>query len=1017
MPRSLSLAASCLLLTATAFAQDHPLSPQAAPKAMTLPPGFQATLFAGEPDIVQPIAFTFDDRGRMWVVECLSYPNWTKEKEGHDRVVILEDTTGSGHFDKKTVFWDKGANLSGIEYGFGGIWLCSTPNLVFIPVRDDKPDGPPKILLDGWSLEAKHNVFNDLTWGPDGWLYGCNGILATSQIGKPGTPADKRVAMNCGVWRYHPTRQEFEVVAHGTTNPWGLDFDDYGQMFITNCVISHIWHVIPGAHYERMYGQDLNPNVYGLMKSTCDHIHWGGGDWTSSRGGKGAHDAPGGGHAHAGLMIYLGDAWPKEYRNGAFMCNLHGNRVNHDLLEQKGSGYVIKHGQDFLMANDPWFRGIAIHQGPQGEAYVADWCDTGECHNYDRVDRTNGRIYRLSYGPVKPFGQDLQKLTDVELAKLQLSPNEWLVRHARRILQERAAAGGIATPGGVDPKAVHELWRILDGEPDRNGKPEATQQLRALWTLYCTGKLRETDYLNLMRYAKSAIFEYFKNEERNGEYLQLAVYIRSWAVRLGLDGAAASERTRNRLRQMALGDEGSDVVILEIASSLHRLPIDQRLEIVGALASHSNSGDPYLQLLTWYALEPAVPNHRKLAGEFTVRAGDPLIREYTARRLASIPGKVDSVTTEQLQLLDLLDVSPKSEVQRDILQGIQAAWLGRHTVPMPLVWVALGPKLAASDSTEVRERSLALGLIFDDPQAFTTLRETAANTRKDAYSRRKALEILIQKPNAELRELLDQLLADAAMRGPAIRALAFFQDDALPAKLLKLYPALTEAEKADVVQTLSSRPSYALALLDAIDKNQVPRRDVSPFIARQIVNLKSQQVSERLAKVWGVIQPASKERAALTAKYKSLLTPEFMKKADLAQGRLVFEKNCATCHKLFDHGASIGPELTGSQRHNLDYVLENVLDPSAVVAKEYQVTIIELKNGRTLNGLVQQETASGLVLQTPNERIVISKDDIESRRQTITSMMPEGIFDKLTNEEIRDLVAYLGSPKQVPLPK
>src|SRR5262249_16648543 len=150
---------------------------------------------------------------RMWVVECLSYPNWTKEKEGHDRVVILEDTTGSGHFDKKTVFWDKGANLSGIAYGFGGIWLCNTPNLIFIPVRDDKPDGPPKILLDGWSLEAKHNVFNSLTWGPDGWLYGCNGILATSHIGKPGTPPEKRVPFNCGVWRFHPTRNEFEVVA------------------------------------------------------------------------------------------------------------------------------------------------------------------------------------------------------------------------------------------------------------------------------------------------------------------------------------------------------------------------------------------------------------------------------------------------------------------------------------------------------------------------------------------------------------------------------------------------------------------------------------------------------------------------------------------------------------------------------------------------------------------------------------------------------------------------------------
>ena len=135
----------------------------------------------------------------------LSYPKWRRRH--NDRVVIFEDTDGDGKFDKKTVFYDQGSNLSGIEYGFGGVWLCSTPNLIFIPVRDDKPDGPPQIVLDGWDLKAKHNVFNSLSWGPDGWLYGCNGILSNSRVGKPGTPDKDRVAINCGVWRYHPTRK------------------------------------------------------------------------------------------------------------------------------------------------------------------------------------------------------------------------------------------------------------------------------------------------------------------------------------------------------------------------------------------------------------------------------------------------------------------------------------------------------------------------------------------------------------------------------------------------------------------------------------------------------------------------------------------------------------------------------------------------------------------------------------------------------------------------------------------
>src|SRR5262245_1048288 len=190
---------AALLLPSLASAQDRPLPPASAAKAMTLPPGFRATLFAGEPDVVQPIAFTFDDRGRLWVVECLSYPKWTGDGTGHDRVVIFEDTDGDGKFDKKTVVFDRGSNLSGIEVGFGGVWLCSTPNRTFIPDRDgdDKPDGPPQFILDGWDLKAQHNVFNSLTWGPDGWLYGCNGILSKSLVGKPGTPPEKRVALDC----------------------------------------------------------------------------------------------------------------------------------------------------------------------------------------------------------------------------------------------------------------------------------------------------------------------------------------------------------------------------------------------------------------------------------------------------------------------------------------------------------------------------------------------------------------------------------------------------------------------------------------------------------------------------------------------------------------------------------------------------------------------------------------------------------------------------------------------------
>lgn len=574
---------------------------------MTAPAGFKVSLFAGEPDLVQPIAFTIDDRGRVWVAENYSYPDWqTTGTEGHDRILIFEDPDQTGHFTKRTVFYDKAMNISGLEVGFGGVWICSTPNFVFIPVKDgeDKPAGPPRILLDGWSLQAKHNVFNRLTWGLDGWLYGCNGILATSAVGKPGTPMEQRTLMNCGVWRYHPTRHVFEVVCNGTTNPWGLDFDDMGQMFITNCVIKHVFHVIPGAHYERMYGNDFNPNLYGLIGSIADHIHWAGGDWTTSRGGTGANSVAGGGHAHAGAMVYLGDNWPDSYRDTIFMCNLHGSRVNNDILAHQGSGYVAHHGADFLLANDPWFRGLDLHYGPDGGVYLSDWTDTGECHNYTSIDRSNGRVYKVTYGDVKKVRADVLHASDAELVQMQLHKNDWWVRHARRVLQERAAAGTL------DPATRPALLKILMENPD------AGRKLRTLWSFYSTGGIDEQLSEKLLANPHE--------------------YVRSWAIQLTLEEKQPSAAFLSRLAGLAASDPSS-VVRLALASGLQRLPLEQRWEIAAALVAHGEDvNDLNLPLMNWYAIEPLVAAEPQRAAELALKSKQPLIRQYVARRLAGL---------------------------------------------------------------------------------------------------------------------------------------------------------------------------------------------------------------------------------------------------------------------------------------------------------------------------------------------------------------------------------------------
>jgi putative membrane-bound dehydrogenase-like protein len=967
-----------VLVTVRAGAEEPPVSPERAPGLMTLPDGFHATLFAGEPDLVKPIAMTLDDRGRLWVVESHSYPQWiTDGTEGHDRILILEDRKGTGHFDSCKVFWDRGTNLSGIALGFGGVWLCATPNLLFVPLAadGDRPAGPPVVVLDGWDLKAKHNVFNGLTWGPDGWLYGCNGILSNSRVGAPGTPDDRRVAINCGVWRYHPTRRTFEAFAYGTTNPWGLDFDGRGEMFITNCVIKHLWHVVPGAHFQRMYGQDLDPYCYGLMESCADHLHWAGGDWTTSRGGQGAHGESGGGHAHVGAMIYLGDNWPDAYRGHVFMCNLHGNRLNQDVLERRGSGYVAHHGKDFLFANDPWFRGITLLYGPDGGVFVSDWHDTGECHNNDKVQPC-GRVFKVTFGTPAAVDVDLAKVGDDELVRLQLHKNEWYVRHARRLLQERARDGKLAA--AVRPA----LRKMLDEQTD------VTRQLRALWALYVIGGLDEKDLAGLLDHRQEDV--------------------RAWAVRLLVEDRRVSDDVASRFAEMARRD-GSAAVRLALASALQRLPAGQRWPVAEGLAARAEDvGDANLPLMTWYGIERLVPDKPAAAAELLESASPGVLQTNLARRLASLD--------DDRGLGLLVGVLRRGRADPDaVLDGMWQALQGRR-LAAPEGWAAVTSRFTGTRDARLRQKALLLSVVFGDRDAVASLRRTAADAHAEAGARQTALQTLVEAHAPDLLPLLRDLLDDPAMRGPALRALAAHNDPGIPALVLRHYASFTEAEKADAVATLASRPAYALALLDAMERGDVPRRDLSAFTARQLQGLKDKQVADRLAHVWGVIRAPAQDKTAVLSRYLSMVPPDALKKADRGHGRQVFTRTCATCHTVFGEGGKIGPDLTGAQRTNPEYVLSKVLDPSAVVSRDYQVTMITTAAGRTLNGIIKEEDDKTVTLQTQNEVVRIAKADIEERQRSLLSMMPEGQLAQMSDADVRDLMAYLAGADQVALP-
>ena len=367
-------------------------------------------------------------------------PRARPKVKGKDRILIFEDTNGDGRLDSRKVFTENLNLVSGIEIGFGGVWVGAAPYLMFIPVKEgtDRPAGPPQILLDGWGYQDTHEMLNTFTWGPDGWLYGTHGVFTHSNVGKPGAPDSERQRLNGAIWRFHPTTHVFEVFAEGTSNPWGLDFNDYGHAFTTACVIEHLYHVVQGARYKRQAGKHFNPYVYDDIKTIADHVHWVGRQGPhagNSRSGVGRRrprarrrdDLPGWRHLAGGVpRVDLHEQHPRQ-------------PCQHRRLQRKGSGYTASHGPDFLLANDSWSQMLNFRYGPDGGVFAIDWYDKNQCHssNPELHQKTLGRIFKISHVNDKWAKVDLRTLTSDRLVALQRNRNDWYVRHARRILQER----------------------------------------------------------------------------------------------------------------------------------------------------------------------------------------------------------------------------------------------------------------------------------------------------------------------------------------------------------------------------------------------------------------------------------------------------------------------------------------------------------------------------------------------------------------------------------------------------
>jgi putative membrane-bound dehydrogenase-like protein len=981
---------------------------------MLLPHGFQAELIAAEPDLRQPIAFTFDERGRIWVAEAYGYPNRQPEGQGKDRIVIFEDRDGDGTFETRKVFCENLNLVSGIEVGFGGVWIGAAPDLLFIPDRnrDDVPDGPAEVLLDGWGYQDTHETLNSFTWGPDGWLYGCHGVFTHSNVGKPGTPAGERRRIRAGVWRYHPVRHVFEVFAAGGSNQWGIGFNEVGALFMTHCRSFHgeggTSYVIRNGHYWNQVNADYAP----FISNRAPHFAPGLKNFlrASARydSGEGGAGKPGttavyGGHSHVGSMIYLGDNWPDIYRDNLFTHNLHGHQINHQRNVRQGSGYETFHaGYDMLFAPDPTHVGVDLRYGPDGAVYAIDWSDTQHCHNpRDEVwDRTNGRLYRVSWVETyRPVKVDLAAHSDRELAALHAHKSEWYVRTARRLLQERAATRAI------DPAALAALADAVRSGSDKQADPAAAVVpfLRSFWTLHAVGALDDAHLRAALAHP--------------------ADVVRAWAVHLATDGivselglpAAPSPSRRlsagapvipaAELARLALSDP-SPAVRLALASVVPLLAGDVQWPVVSALSSRAeDAGDRYLPNMIWYALAPLVDQNLPRALDLAASSPMPALSDSVLWFAARTPAGRDQIGA-RLEPAATHALSEAAVIRA--LRVLAFALDNEAGLTPPAGWDAVLSRFASSADAAVRAAAEQLAVLFGDRAVLTRTRTVLADTSAPLADRRRALDLLKRAGDTESTALLVRLLEEDALRSAVIPLLASASDSAAAgAGLIRHFPRLAEMERTAALGALTGRPPLALVLLRAIEGGTFDRRHLTALHARQLRNLRNEEVNTMLDRVWGRAGESAAGIRAAIVRMRQVYRDAPVWAYEAEAGRKVYDQLCAACHVMDGAGGNLGPDLTGSWRNGLDYFLESIIDPNAVVGASYQLNLITKRDGTVVSGMIERETDTVLVVRTVTENVNVPKADIRERQTTSQSLMPAGLIEALPEREALELLKFL----------
>lgn len=955
-----------------------PLSPEEAVAKMEVPEGFRVELVANEPQIMNPVAMAFDDRGRIYVAESFEYPR-REPGPGRDTIKILEDTDGDGRVDNVKVFAE-GLNIpSGIAVGYGGVFVANAPDILFLEDTDgdDRAD-KQTVVATGFGRDDTHELPNALTWGPDGFLYGLNGVFNRSRV----TQGDQQWEFTCAMFRIDPVTHRFELFCEGTSNPWGIAFDNEGSAFVSACVIDHLWHLSQTGYYHRQAGA-YPPHTW-KIESIVDYKHQMA--------------------AYCGIEYFDSPAYPEPYRNKLYMGNIHGGCINVDGVNRHGSTYRGTAHPDFLTANDVWFMPVAQKVGPDGCLYVLDWYDRYHCYqdaNADPqgVDRGHGRLYRIVYDQRPAIKHaDLSLLEDHKLVDLLVDPNIFLRQRAAVLLGERL--------------------RKAPSAP-------ASSAITKLLTTKLTQTLASKDITPFPLYLLTTTLQ---SPQLPAEQLQSLLtsphpLVVAWTVRSLTSKQQSLALEDSDWKRLAADPDPR--VRLQTAIAAGQLDLPNATECLLRVLQHSED-DGHLPRIVWANLLPRLMRDQTVIVDHLVgrdASPNPLLKELAprmaARWLDGISPALDSEAGKQ-QLTNVLQIA--NSLMASDPQQASAVYL------MVLNKLKTGELRASAASTTLQQSKidsagddlnlLELRAFADDEMASKKIAQLVAANETPIEARLSLLgTIALTNPSA-LDSLLNDFLKRDAFKSEGSADDARWRDAlfsiivrsgslATQQELVSAMPKLPVGLQATLCSQLCQRPATTEMLLQSISEEKLAKELVSLNDVRNLATSSTPSIRESVQRIWGTIRSEqSAERQQIVQRMTSYLMKEA--KGDPQRGIAVYDRICGQCHQLHQRGFEVGPSLTRNGRGSFEQLIVSVFDPSLVIGDAYQSVSVLTTDGRLLTGIVLENSDQRIVLRVQGGKSeVIPQDDIEQLTKNKQSLMPEGIEQQMSPQELADLFALL----------